>query len=158
MSSVSRSSLVAVFVVLSLVATGPLVGLDVTQGSPDSFGEGTATVTAVDIEDSEFRVTAGRFGTDVSYLRVPTASVTVGSVTGRPRLVYVVRVPSADINVVSTTLVTDPSRTYTLDPGDQGIERDSIREPVTATVTVRLQSFTVDRTITRRNVTVEGET
>ncbi|MFC6975175.1 hypothetical protein ACFQL1_11765 [Halomicroarcula sp. GCM10025709] len=142
---------------LSLVATGPLVGIDVTQGSPESFGEGTATVTAVDVEFSELRVTDGRFGTDVSYLRVPTASVTVGSVTGRPRLVYLVRVPAVDIEVVSTTLVTEPSRTYTLDPGDEGVERGSVQGPVTATVTVRVQSFSVDRTITQQNITVEGQ-
>ncbi|WP_284006936.1 hypothetical protein [Haloarcula pelagica] len=153
----SLPSLCAAFVVLSLVATGPLVGIDVTQGSPESFGEGTATVTAVDVEFSELRVTDGRFGTDVSYLRVPTASVTVGSVTGRPRLVYLVRVPAVDIEVVSTTLVTEPSRTYTLDPGDEGVERGSVQGPVTATVTVRVQSFSVDRTITQQNITVEGQ-
>ena len=150
-------SLCAAFVAISLVATGPLFGLDVTRDSPDSFGEGTATVTAVDIEYSELRVTDGRFGTDVSYLRVPTASVTVGSVTGRPRLVYVVQVPEAGIDAVSTTLVTDPDRTYTLDPGDQGMERDSVTEPVTGTVTVRLQSFSASRTVVSRNVTVEGQ-
>ncbi|MFC7075285.1 hypothetical protein [Haloarcula halophila] len=152
----SLPSLVAAMVALALVVTGPLIGLDVTRSSPDSFGEGDATVAAVDIEDSELRVTAGRFGTDVSYLRVPTARVTVGEVTGRPRLVYLVAVPSAGIDLVSTALVTESARTYAVDPGDQGIESGSLeRGTITATVTVRVQSFSVDRTVTRQNVTVE---
>jgi hypothetical protein len=150
---------VAVVVCVSLVVTGPLLGIDVTRQSATAFGEGSASVSAVEIQSDRFQVTPGRFGTGVDYVRIPAASVTVDAATGRPRLLYLVSVPALDVDIVTTTLVTGAPRTYELTPGDQGIERGrATNRTYEGTLTVRVQSFTADRTITTRNVTVEVAT
>ncbi|WP_135305678.1 hypothetical protein [Haloarcula amylovorans] len=146
---------VALFVVVVSLSTGPLTGVDVTQQRVTEFGDGTATIGAVTVDTAAFRVTDGRFGTGVSYLRLPTATVTVTSVTDRPRLVYRVVVPALDVELTETTIVTKPG-TYRLAPDDRGMARGTAdRSDYSATLTVRVQSFTTDQTIYRENATVE---
>ncbi|WP_254273046.1 hypothetical protein [Haloarcula marina] len=152
------SSSVALLVVVVALVTGPVVGVDVTSDPPSAFGDGTATVDEVAVETETLRVTGGRFGTGVEYVRVPTATVTVATVTDRPRLVYVVAVPGLDIELTDSVVVTDAG-TYRLDPGDRGLESGS----ATATqyegrVAVRVQSFTDAKTVYRENATVEVAT
>ncbi|MBX0322828.1 hypothetical protein EGH21_07265 [Halomicroarcula sp. F13] len=149
---------VALFVVVVSLSTGPLAGADVTNERATDFGEGTATVSSVDVEAASIRVTDGRFGTGVEYVRPPTATVSVESVTGRPRLVYLVSIPNVDVELVETTVVTGPG-TYRLEPEDHGMATGTADAGTyDGTLTVRVQSFTADRTVYRENVTVEVAT
>ncbi|MBX0295508.1 hypothetical protein [Haloarcula nitratireducens] len=149
---------VALFVVVVSVATGPLTGVDVTEQRVTEFGDGTATVESVAVDTGAIRVTDGRFGTGVSYLRVPTATVAVASVTDRPRLVYRVSVPALDVELTETTVVTKPG-THRLAPDDRGMARGTADgSSYTGTLAVRVQSFTTDRTVYRENVTMEVAT
>ena len=150
--------LLAVVIVVSLVATGPLVGVDATGPPATEFGDGTASVADVTVDTGELAVTAGRFGTDDDYLRVPVAVVDVESVSGRPRLVYVVEVPALDLSLTEQAVLTSTSTTR-LNPDDRGFERGSLaNESYDATLTLRVQSFTESTTVYRENVTVEVRT
>lgn len=144
---------VGLFVVFVLVGTGPLTGVDVTSASADSFGDGDATVAGVSVDGAGLALTPGRFGADVTYLRVPPATVTVDGVTDRPRLLYVVSVPALEVRLVETRVVTRPG-TYRLRPDDRALAPGSADGTYTATLSVRVQSFTTDRTLTRTTVSV----
>lgn len=143
------------FVVFVLVGTGPLSGVDVTSASPSTFGDGTATVSDVGVDQSRLALTPGRFGANVTYLRVPAARVTVDSVTGWPELLYIVSVPELDVELVERRVVTD-SGTYRLAPDDRAMPPEQVDGSYEATLTVRMQSFTTDRTLANTTVTVGG--
>lgn len=100
---------VALVVVVTL-ASGPLVGLvDLTAAatwSPEDFGEGRAAVGDVTLPDRVV-IERGDFGAGTYYLRVPSATVELREVVGRPILSYEVSVESlgytrSAINVVSS--------------------------------------------------------
>ncbi|EMA25120.1 MULTISPECIES: hypothetical protein [Haloarcula] len=150
---------VALFVLVTLVVTGPLVGVDAVRTQPTTIGDGTATVSSVQLPTSEIRFTDGRFGTNVAYLRVPDASVTVDSVTGRPRLLYQVAVPALDISLEDEQVLSDgQSGTYRLAPGDRAVTPSSLeRDVYRGTVLLRVQSFETAETIVAENVTVQVE-
>jgi len=150
---VTFAGLLVVFV---LVGTGPLSGVDVTSASASTFGDGNATVSEVSVDRSELSLTPGRFGTDVTYLRVPAASVTVHSVTDRPQLLYIVSVPGLDVRLVETQVVTDAG-TYRLTPDDRAMPPGRADGRYDVVLSVRLQSFTTDRTVTRTSLTVGDE-
>jgi len=143
------------FVVFVLVGTGPLTGLDVTSVSADTFGDGDAVVADTSIDRARLALTPGRFGADVTYLRPPPATVTVDSVTDRPRLLYVVAVPALDVRLVETRVLTGPG-TYRLDPDDRALASGTADGSYEATLSVRIQSFTTDRQLRRTTVTVEA--
>ncbi|WP_276273843.1 hypothetical protein [Haloarcula litorea] len=146
---------VAVFVVVVAIATGPLVGVDATRKPVTQFGEGTATVEGVTTDTTAFRVTDGRFGTGVAYVRVPTATVRVSAVEDRPRLLYLVSVPALGVELTASTVVTTPG-SYRLAPDDRGLARDAPdASSYSGRLTVRVQSFEADRTVYDRNLTVE---
>lgn len=147
-------TVVGVLVVLVLLGAGPLTGVDVTSAQASTVGTGNATVDSVTVDASALAVTDGRFGTNVSYLRIPTATVTVESVTGRPQLVYLVSVPGLDVERVSTRVVTRGG-TYRLDPDDRALAPGTAAGVYNASVTVRAQSFDGSRTLVRTNTTVE---
>ena len=144
------------FVVFVLVATGPLSGVDVTSASPSTVGDGNATVTDVAVDRAALSLTPGRFGTNVTYLRVPAATVTTDDVTGRPRLLYIVSVPELGIELVERRVVTDPGR-YRLAPDDRAMASRRADGVYNATLSVRVQSFTTDRTVAWTTVTVGGQ-
>jgi len=148
-------TVVALTVVLVLLGTGPLTGVDVTSAQTTSFGDGDATVASATVDTSALAITAGRFGAADAYLRLPTATVTVDSVTDRPRLIYIVTVPELDIQRVETKVLTG-SGTYRLAPDDRALSPDTPAGPYEATVTVRIQSYTTDRTVSSETVTVEA--
>jgi hypothetical protein len=141
------------FVVFVLVGTGPLAGVDVTSASASTFGDGNATVADVTVDQSELTLSPGRFGTNVTYLRVPTTTVTVENVTDRPQLLYIVSVPGLDIRLVESEVLTGPG-TYRLAPDDRAMPTGRADASYEATLSVRVQSFTTDRTLARTTVTV----
>jgi len=151
-------TVVALLVAVVLVVTGPIVGVDASREPVTEFGDGSATVADVGTDADAFRISEGRFGTGVDYLRMPTATVTVGSVIDRPRLVYAVAIPALEIDRFETTVVTGSGR-YRLAPDDYGMAAGTAdSQSYTGTLTVRVQSFTTDQTVYRENVTVEVTT
>ena len=141
------------FILFVLVGTGPLAGVDVTSASASTFGDGNATVTDVTVDRSELALTTGRFGTNVTYLRVPAATVAVDSVTDRPQLLYIVSVPGLDVRLVERQVVTEPGR-FRLAPDDRAMPVGRADGTYDAFLSVRVQSFTTDRTVARTTVTV----
>lgn len=153
----SQFLLVAV-VVFALVLSSPLFGISLTEsGPPATVGNGNATVTSVDIDAESIRITPGRFGTDVSYVRIPDARVDVTRVDGAPRLVYRVEIPALNIDHDATKVLFGPeTTTVRLDdvavrPAELSADRYDAR------VTVRVQSYTVDRVVSNESVTIEVE-
>ncbi|GCF14130.1 hypothetical protein Harman_20650 [Haloarcula mannanilytica] len=152
-------TVVAVVIVVTLLVTGPLLGVDAVETQPTIIGDGTASVSSVDVASSEIRITDGRFGADAAYLRVPDASVTVDAVSGRPRLLYQVDVPALDVSLEDEQVLSaGQTGTYRLAPGDKGLalslpEQDTYH----GSVRIRVQSFETDETIVTENVTVQVE-
>jgi len=143
---------VAVLVVVVLAASGPPTGVDVSTAEP-RFSDGDAVGTAT-VDETALAVTPGRFGSDFAYLRIPTATVTVGSVTERPRLLYVVSVPGLDIKRTASAVVTGPGR-YTLTIDAVALAADTGAGGHGVTMTVRVQSFSAERSLYRANTSVE---
>jgi hypothetical protein len=156
-TAVSLSAVTVVLATLSL--TGPAVGLIDPGSDATELGEGTATVDGVTLEGDPV-VTAGRFGTDVAYFRVPDATVRLSSVTGHSRLVYTVSISALDFERVGNRPPSpDASRSVTVGMADRAFTYGTIhREAYEATLAVRVQSFAVDRTVYRENATVEVRT
>lgn len=156
--SVTTSQRLLVGVVLvTLVISGPAVpGVSLTQSSqPTALGEGNATVTAVEIAESDVKITPGRFGTDVLYLRGPDANVQLEGVDGQPRIVYRIEIPALDVETATTRLLAGPGKlTVRLD--DRAFLPDQVdEERYDGELTVRIQSFSTDRTLLREQITVE---
>jgi len=152
-------TVVALLVLVTLVVTGPLVGVDAVRTQPTTIGDGTAAISSVQLPTSEIQITNGRFGTSVAYLRVPDASVSVDSVTGRPRLLYQVAVPALDISREDEQVLSEgQSGTFRLAPGDRAVQQSSLeRDVYNGTVLLRVQSFETAETIVAQNVTVQVE-
>jgi hypothetical protein len=150
------SGLAVATALLVVLGSGPLgAGLVQPSGTPTTVGDGNATVATLAVTPADLHVSSGRFGTYVEYLRVPDARVDLAAVTGHPRVVYRVQVPALDADLTGTEIVTDRGR-YTLGIGDYGLDPDAVSASTyEGRVTVRIQSFAVDRTVYARNVTVE---
>lgn len=151
------TSVLAVGVVaLVLLASGPLAGgLVRPSGTPTTVDDGNATVAGVSVPTEALEISPGRFGTDVTYLRIPDAQVRLASVTDHPRLVYRIEVPALDAELTTTRIVADCG-SYRLSIRDHGMDPATVsNDSYDATVTVRVQSFALDRTVYRENVTVE---
>lgn len=150
------STLAVAVVAVVLVASGPLAGgLVQPSGTPTTVDDGNATVASVAVPAENLEITPGRFGTDVSYLRIPDAEVRLASVTDHPRLVYRIEVPALDVELTATKIVTDRG-THRLHLRDYGMDPATVTNgSYDATVSVRVQSFGLDRTVSRENVTVE---
>ncbi len=146
---------VVAVVVLALVTSG--VGGGVAGHSPPSLGDGTATLTVDSLPTDRLHVDEGRFGTDVRYLRVPDVTLRVDAVSGTPRLVYRVDVPALDVSQTTTKLLTGTApRTLTVRGTDRALAPGTVTDDrYTATVSIRVQSFTGDRTVLSTNETVE---
>jgi len=141
----------AVAVVLAaLLLTGPL-GVDVTADR--SLGDGTATVEADPPET--LRITDGRFGADIAYLRVPETAVDVRAVEGSPRLVYEVGVPELGVEERAYRVVDRPGTVRMRVPHR---EVDAAGDgPYRGYVAVRVQSFDSYETVSNRSVEVTVE-
>jgi hypothetical protein len=150
-------TVLSVAVVLgTLVVTGPLVGGQDGARATAELGEGTATVEDVGLTGS-LSMTPGRFGTGVVYLRIPDAAVDFSAVTGRSRLVYRVAVPALDFDRVGTAPFGTGTTRRQVGMSDRAFSPERVNSTrYRVAVTVRVQSFAVDRTVFRRNVTVEA--
>ncbi|PSQ15961.1 hypothetical protein BRD00_13195 [Halobacteriales archaeon QS_8_69_26] len=92
---------VALVMVLASVASGPLVsGADLTH-EPEALaldpGNGSVTVTSVEVPDDGFRLERGKFGSDAYYLESPPVRVNVKDVEGQPLVNYKLRIVEANV-------------------------------------------------------------
>ncbi|QSG07048.1 hypothetical protein [Halapricum desulfuricans] len=154
-TSIAQLALVGA-VLVALVISGPLVpGLSLAHSEPDSLDEGDATVSSVSVDAEKVTITPGRFGANVSYIRVPDAAVAVDGIEGQPRVVYQLSIPELGIDHSEPKLITTKGRTTVgVDPiavQPRRVTRDSY----SGRVTVRVQSFTVDRVQYNESITVE---
>jgi len=146
--------LIAVVVVV-LVFSSSFVGLSLTQSESTSLGDGNATVTAVSVDVTAVQITPGRFGTDVSYLRIPDAQIDIDDLEGQPRLVYRVEVPALDLDLAATKLIQNPGPT-TVRLSDAALAADQLdADSYEGRVTVRVQSLSSDYTVFNESATIE---
>lgn len=156
---------VAGLVVIGLLAAGP------SWASTPELGDGTANVPIVappelgdttGSEPLELMTTAGRFGTEATYLRIPDLAVDASNVEGSPRLVYSLQVPALDVDRVESRLIPGPGRLrvpmddHAYPPPDYHADVPGLPDPGTyeGRVTVRVQSFSTDRVVVNRTVEV----
>lgn len=160
LQTIRRTTVTLMLAVLALSSpTFGLVDLTPASRTPDAVGDGTANVTVSSVPTEQVRMTPGRFGTDVVYLRVPPATVDVASVTGRPRLVYVARVPALDFRRLGTTQLDADARVQTVRMDARAFRYERVaNESYRVQLTLRVQSFEVNDVIYRRNVTVTAPT
>ena len=145
-------------VVVALVLSGSLVpGVSLTQSGPDSLDEGNVTVSNVAVDVESVVITPGRFGTNVSYVRVPDAEITVQRTQGQPRVVYQLAIPELGIDHSEPKLLTKTGRTTVrIDP--MAIQPAQLsKDSYEGQVTVRVQSYTVDRVVYNASISVEVE-
>jgi len=142
-------------VLFVLVLSSPLLGaVDLTPPSDDRVGDGTANVTLASDPAGDLRIDRGRFGTRVFYLRPPAVTADVRAVTGRPRLVYLVRVPNLSFERTATTVVDSPGR-HTLRMRPRAYALSTVnRRRYRADVVVRVQGLGTDRVVARRSVSI----
>lgn len=148
---------VVAFLAVTLVLTGPFGVVDATARNPTTVGDGQANATVERLDTDEIVIDSGRFGTEVRYLRIPDATVTVSDTVGQPRLVYRVVVPALEVDSVTTQVLQNgQSGQLRLGMRDRGLDPAAVSEDqYRATVTVRVQSFEGDRTFFERNESVE---
>lgn len=149
-----RSVAAGLLVVLVVLASG-LVG-----GQPAGLGDGTAEVAVVSPDVDRLVVDDGRFGTAATYLRLPDLVVETSNVSGRPRLVYAVAVPELGLDRQRTRLI-DGERRLRIHMPDRafaprGTGDGALPPPGTyeGRLTVRVQSFSTDRTVVNRTLMV----
>lgn len=150
-----RWSAVAV-VVTALLMSGPSVGLlEPSPERPATVGDGNASVSSV-VVPGEVSLDRGRFGTGVFYLRLPDVRVTVGDIRGAPRLRYHVDVGGLSVHdSVTKVLDEDAAGTHRLRVRDRAFQPEAVSESeYVVTLTVRVQSFDGDWTVSRRTHTV----
>lgn len=146
-------------VVVTTLASGPLVGLDLTAEhsfSGEGLGEGRATVGDVTMPD---RVAFERadFGAGSYYLRVPSATVELSEVVGRPILNYEVSIDELGYTR-STIKVLSSANEGTLELGldEVAFGRDELEQDSYAgelSVSVRYEG--TEHVVATKNVTVE---
>lgn len=163
MAVVADSGFVAAGMVCLVVLAFAAVGGPPAGGPPpDEVGDGTASLSVVSPTTDALATSPGRFGTSARYLRLPDLVVDVSGVDGRPRVVYRVVVPALDVDRQVHEVVTSPGRVR-LEMADRAyppagypggfrsLPGDGTYE---GRLVVRVQSFTTDRTVLNRSVSV----
>lgn len=144
-------------IVFGTIVSSPALGVFSLSSDSDQLGDGTAAVETVSLQTDSIRITDGRFGTGVQYLRMPPASVQTSAIEGRSRLVYRVEVPQLDVVATATEpLSPGGGQTHSVVMDDvalQSIGGDA--RSFEGTVSVRVQSFEVDETVYENNVSIE---
>jgi hypothetical protein len=156
---VSRQSVAALFVVCGvlfvLVLAGPVGGVDIV-GEPATLDDGNASVTVVADSVDSLTVSKGRFGTDVTYVRIPDAVVDVDRVRGRPRVVYLLSVPNLSVDKQSRRYIESPGR-LTIPMRDRALPERPAAGTYRGRVLIRVQSFGYDDVILNRSIEVTVE-
>ncbi|WP_302081719.1 hypothetical protein [Salinibaculum rarum] len=146
--------LIAVAVILvGMLLSGPVGGVDLVPERP-SLDEGTASVTVIEPTADSIRVTEGRFGTNVSYVRIPDLVIDVTSVEGQPRVLYQVTVPDLNIRKQNDKLVQSNGR-LRVPISDHAVVKEGALDGVRARLVVRVQSYSGETVVMNRTVAVQ---
>lgn len=149
-----RSVLATVLVLLPMVLFG------VTQPAPVPLGDGTASIEVVSPDENSLRIDRGRFGSGAVYLRLPDLVVEASDVTGRPRVVYTIAVPRLDLDRQRTQLLRETGRVRVhmsdraYPPRWSKFGELPQAGTYTGHLSVRVQSFSTNRVVLNRTVTV----
>lgn len=146
-------------VAAALVVTATLL-FGLTGPEAAGLGDGTASIEVAAPAGDRLAFDRGRFGAAASYLRLPDLVAHAGNVTGRPQLVYTVRFPELDVDRRETRLLRAEGRVQVhmsdraYPPRNSTFDDHPAPGTYTGHLTVRVQSFSTDRTVINRTVTV----
>lgn len=142
---------VVAVILVGMLLSGPVGGVDLAREQL-SLGDGTASVTVVEPDEETIRVTEGRFGTNVSYVRIPDLVVDVTNVDGQPRVFYQVSIPELGIEKQNDKIVRSTGR-LRVPISDRAVSGD-VATPTTARLVVRVQSYSGGEVVLNRTVEV----
>lgn len=149
---------VVAIIVVTTLASGPLVGAVDLTNEPDrpAFGHGNVTISNADLPTNA-TLRKARFGAGGYELRVPSATVDLENVTGYPRLVYEVEIPELGYSRSTThSPPPDEVRSYTLTIERGTLETDDIEASSYAgTVSIARMADHEKHEIVSGDVTVE---
>lgn len=143
------------FILFVLLLSGPVGGVDFT-GEPTTLGSGNATVTVVEPSTDRLTVSEGRFGTNVTYVRIPDAVLNVEQFRGQPKVVYLVTVPELDVDRQSRRYIESTGR-LRLPVEDRALLTRPESGSYQGRLVVRVQGFGYDRVVYNRSVEVMVE-
>lgn len=147
---------VTALILVVVVVAGPPGVVDIVATDDERLGDGTASVTVLEPETNHLRVTDGRFGAAVSYVRLPDLVVDVDRVEGQPRIQYTIAVPELGVEKAVTRVVTSERRVH-LSVADQALPGKPERAEYRGFLRVRVQSFTTEKTVVNRSLEVAVE-
>ncbi|MEF8785937.1 MAG: hypothetical protein V5A45_08390 [Haloarculaceae archaeon] len=150
--SVSVSQIAVAVILVGMLLSGPVGGVELVGERP-SIGDGTASVTVVEPTAETIQVTEGRFGTNVSYVRIPDLVLDVTSVDGQPRVLYQVTIPELGIKKQNDKLVRSTGR-LRVPISDHTVPKEKTLDGTTARLVVRVQSYSGGEVVMNRTVEV----
>lgn len=154
-TQLSLTWLVVGFIFFVLVLAGPVGGVDLT-GEPTKLGNGNASVSVVEPTTDSLTVSQGRFGTNVTYVRIPDAILDVERVRGQPRAVYLLSVPNLSIDKESRRYIESTGR-LRLPLSDRALPRRPAPGTYDGRMVIRVQSFGYDNVVLNRSIEVTVE-
>jgi len=135
-----------------ILLSGPVGGIDLTAPPSPGVGDGTASIDVLEPNGDTLGMTAGRFGTDVTYVRIPDLVADIERVEGRPRVRYSVSVPGLDVDRQETRTVESTGRLRI--PLDDRAFWDPKSRTYEGRLVVEVQSFTETKTVLNRSIEV----
>ena len=151
---------VVALVVMTTIASGPLVGaVNLTQERESTaYGQGSVTVDNATLP-ANATLSAGRFGAGEYTLRVPDAAVGIAGVEGRPLLVYKIDIPERGYSRSSTHfLSTDSVGSFAASIADDSVAPDTVnRSAYDAELRLLVRANDTSRVVAERSITVEVE-
>ena len=149
---------VVALVVVTTLASGPLVGaVDLTQERESTaYGQGSVTVDNVTLP-ANATLMAGRFGAGEYTLRVPDAAVQIESVEGRPLLVYKIDIPERGYSRSSTHFLSaDSAGAFAATLADDRFAPDTVdQRSYDAELRLLVRANDTSRVVAERSITVE---
>ncbi|WP_336337883.1 hypothetical protein [Haloarcula brevis] len=150
------TSVAAVILVITLLS-GPLVpGVTVaSEPAPVELETGNVTVSAVEMP-SQVTLEGGSYGAASYYLDAPPVRVQFSKLTGRPTLVYELRIEELSYSRTTNHFLDDSTGdTYDLTlASDTFTEGEIDRDQYNGTVTVRKRDGAGHGVVAARNVTI----
>ncbi|MCY4731531.1 hypothetical protein KY092_13305 [Natronomonas gomsonensis] len=138
------------------VASGPLVGLSLTDEQSFAPGSGTANVTVETVPDTA-TLTQSNYGSGPYTLRLDPARIRVSTVSGQPTIAYELAVEGLNHSRTSVTFLDDGYEgRYDLAFSPSTIAPDRVDETrYDGMVRVYVYDERSDRLLVERNVTIE---
>jgi hypothetical protein len=148
----------ATLILGTMVLSGPLVsGIDLTP-APESpqFGDGNVEVRNM-VLPANATLVAPRLGAGKYPLRVPPATMELVTVSGSPRLAYIIEIPDLNYTRSTTTTVTASQEgSFELILEESRLPPDKVSEPqYRGKLTVERWSNGTFRELGRRNISVQ---